>query len=242
MTEDVEPLWNRRSPRSHKKFDLKRGAVIDEAAKLFAERGYEYASLSDLARRLGITKPTLYHYFNSKAEIFMVIRQRAVQEVMTELAAAEGRGGPAMDKIEAVVRGSVRVVTSMYGRALIAALRSNALADELAEFREGRRRLDRTFRRLIEEGVADGSVRSVDARLTANAIFGALNWVAVWWSEKSGDRDLVAEGFIDFFRLGLAAPGASPRRAADPENLNIARVRRRRNKTASPGSRTSSGS
>ena len=49
--------------------ELKRDAVLQTAAHLFLEHGYQKTSLSLLAARLKITKPALYYYFKNKEEI-----------------------------------------------------------------------------------------------------------------------------------------------------------------------------
>jgi len=49
----------------------KRFAALKTAAQLFLEKGYRPTSLNDVARRLHITKPALYHYFHNKEEILL---------------------------------------------------------------------------------------------------------------------------------------------------------------------------
>src|ERR1700677_2493728 len=51
--------------------DIKRDAVLQTAAHMFLEQGYRRTSMSELARRLQITKPALYYYFRNKEEILV---------------------------------------------------------------------------------------------------------------------------------------------------------------------------
>ncbi len=55
--------------------EARREAIIDAAAKLFQEMGYEGASMNELAKRLGGSKATLYSYFPSKEELFVAVVQ-----------------------------------------------------------------------------------------------------------------------------------------------------------------------
>ncbi len=48
------------------------------AAELFAERGYAGASMTDIARRVGVRKPSLYNYYPSKEELFMDLLERSL--------------------------------------------------------------------------------------------------------------------------------------------------------------------
>lgn len=60
----------------------RREAIIEVAAELFQEMGYERASMNELARRLGGSKATLYNYFPSKEDLFSaVVRTYATQHL-----------------------------------------------------------------------------------------------------------------------------------------------------------------
>jgi hypothetical protein len=60
------------------------------------------------------------------------------------------------------------------------------------------------MRALIEAGVADGSIRPCDARMTAFALAGALNWMGHWYRDNATLKPHdIAERFIDFFNRGL---------------------------------------
>jgi AcrR family transcriptional regulator len=57
--------------------DEKRDAVLQTAAHLFLEQGYRRTSMGELAKRLKITKPALYHYFWSTATAMELLKLRA---------------------------------------------------------------------------------------------------------------------------------------------------------------------
>lgn len=70
--------------------EARREAILETAAQVFMEAGYERASMAEIATRAGCSKPTLYGYFPSKAELFVsVILQRVggtVEAAFEELA------------------------------------------------------------------------------------------------------------------------------------------------------------
>jgi len=53
--------------------EARRNAILQAAADLFSEMGYERASMNELARRFGGSKATLYGYFASKEELFVAV-------------------------------------------------------------------------------------------------------------------------------------------------------------------------
>ena len=62
--------------------EARRTAILEEAARLFQEAGYERASMNELARRCGGSKATLYGYFSSKEALFVaVVRAIAAQHL-----------------------------------------------------------------------------------------------------------------------------------------------------------------
>jgi AcrR family transcriptional regulator len=56
--------------------EARRTAIIQAAADLFLEMGYERASMNELTKRLGGSKATLYGYFHSKEELFVAVVQK----------------------------------------------------------------------------------------------------------------------------------------------------------------------
>ena len=73
----------------------RKDAILDEATRLFAERGYEGTSMADLAERVGLRKASLFHHFASKEQLRRAVLERLVQRVTNALsnANAEVNGG-----------------------------------------------------------------------------------------------------------------------------------------------------
>jgi len=53
--------------------------LLDAAATCFMDKGYQGASLDDVARHMGATKGRIYHYFSSKSELMHAVRKRAME-------------------------------------------------------------------------------------------------------------------------------------------------------------------
>jgi AcrR family transcriptional regulator len=68
---DDEPKWRRRK-------EARPGEIVEAALEVFAEKGFAAAKLDDIARRAGISKATLYLYFETKEEIFRAVARAAV--------------------------------------------------------------------------------------------------------------------------------------------------------------------
>jgi len=82
-----KPKWRRRKA-------ARPGEIVDAALEVFAEKGFAAAKLDDIARRAGISKATLYLYFETKQEIFRAVARAAVaslREALEAPAEASGR-------------------------------------------------------------------------------------------------------------------------------------------------------
>jgi AcrR family transcriptional regulator len=161
--------------------DAKRSRILATAASVFLERGFERASMSEIATRNGGSKATLYGYFHSKQELFLAV------------AFAEGQKqvGPAFASLEAGVT-DVRDSLLRVGEKLIAFLLSpGAIAAHRMVISEaGRSEIGRHFyingrargiamlAKFLEAACAAGRIRKADFRVAA------MHLVALFESER----------------------------------------------------------
>jgi AcrR family transcriptional regulator len=88
-----------------------RDSLLDVAVAAFNERGYDATSMEELAGRLGITKSAIYHHVPGKGELLRLALDRALDALFAVLDEPEAQSGPAISRLEHVVRASVRVLS-----------------------------------------------------------------------------------------------------------------------------------
>jgi TetR/AcrR family transcriptional regulator len=66
-------------------YDDKRRAILDRSAELFAEHGYDRASMSKIAEACGVSKANLYHYYNDKEELLFDVIRFHLEELLGSL-------------------------------------------------------------------------------------------------------------------------------------------------------------
>jgi AcrR family transcriptional regulator len=190
----------RRDPAS------KREAVLQTAAKLFLEKSYGRTSLNDVAERLNITKPALYHYFRNKEEILLEcyrIGSGLIEGIFDEIA---NHGGTGLEKVAAFIYSYANVMTINFGRCVMRLDEGDLSSGALAEVRRHKRKIDRRLRSFIQEGLADGSVSACDPKIAAFAIAGAVNWICRWYEpEGPMSPEEIASQFAATLTQGLAA-------------------------------------
>jgi len=174
--------------------ELKRQAVLQTAAQLFNERGFHATSLDDIAERLHVTKPTLYYYVRSKDDILLECVRTALGMMHEEIEGVRRAGGRALDQLIACMRIYTIIVTQEFGRCVIR-IGEDPLPPPLRrELRELKAGIDREFRRLLAEGIAEGSIAPCDPKMAAFMLAGALSWVGRWYRP---DGELTPEQIAD---------------------------------------------
>jgi AcrR family transcriptional regulator len=198
---DNSPWEGGRRPREHA---LKREAVIIAAARAFAARGYHNTSLDGLAASLKVTKPTLYLYVQNKEAMLFECFRAGLAQIQSTLEECEQAPGPARERLFAFIRGYASAIVGDYGWCMLRAEDQHLGAVMSRRIKLLKAGIDRRMRALIEAGVADGSIRPCDTKMTAFALAGALNWMGHWYREDASLKPLeIADRFIDFFNRGL---------------------------------------
>ena len=198
----ASPWAARRRPRHE--HALKREAVILAAARAFQARGYHNTSLDDLAASLKVTKPTLYLYVPNKEAILFECFRAGLVQIQASLDASENAAGPARERLFAFMRGYAAAIVGDFGWCMLRAEDQHLGAAMSRRIKLLKAGIDKRMRALIEAGVADGSIRQCDPKMTAFALAGALNWMGHWYREDASLKPHdIAERFIDFFNHGL---------------------------------------
>lgn len=204
------PRWQRRKAE-------RPGEILAAALQQFVEHGYASTKLADVARRAGVTKGTMYRYFDSKEALFKaVVRESVVPRVeafesevakadtgATQLLIAFGRGW--MDHVyRSPVGGLAKLITA-----------EAANFPELARFYHAEV-IDRTVRALrlvLERGMARGEFRRMDVDSAVRVLRSPLILAAIWkysmlkCETTPIDEERFLETYLDIMLRGmLVAP------------------------------------
>ncbi|MCK2217559.1 TetR/AcrR family transcriptional regulator [Actinomadura sp. ATCC 31491] len=179
-------------------------SVLSIAVAVFNERGYDGTSMEDLARALGVTKSAIYYHVPGKEQLLARALDRALDGLF-ELAADERAArGPAIDRLEWVVRRSVRLLAERLPYVtLLLRVRGNSATEQAALAR--RREFDAFVSHLVKEAAAEGAIRpDLDPALVTRLLFGAVSSIAEWYRpERGASADEVADALVTMAFDGL---------------------------------------
>src|SRR5206468_2987148 len=174
----VSQAKNAASPRWQRRKEARPGEIVAAALELFVERGFAATKLADVARRAGVTKGTVYLYFDSKEALFKaVVRETIVPVIAQGEALAQSFAGSARELLEQLVREYWRLI----GETKLAGIPKLMMA-EAATFPELTRfyydevvtRGHRLMAGVIERGIKSGEFRSVDVMVAAKLAMSPL--------------------------------------------------------------------
>jgi len=184
--------------------EVKREAVIRAAAHAFNRKGYHNTSLDDIAAALEVTKPTVYYYVTNKEQLLFECFVAGVEKIRATFREVKQLKVPARERLNAVLRHYGEAVASEFGWCMVRAEEQDLSPAMSGHIKALKSEIDQGIRRLIREGIQDGSIHPCDPKMTAFALAGALNWIAHWYREnQSMTGAQIAESFVTIFENGL---------------------------------------
>ena len=195
---------------------LKRERIVEAAAALFYDHGYENTTLDQVADRLGANKPFIYNSFESKGQLLAEICSRGIATSLNAVnEALESRASPS-DCLRNFAKKFVLAVLNSQKHVMVYMREEkNLLPDDAHRIAAMRRDFDRKLRKVLERGAALGEFNIDDSGMAALAIDGLVSWTIVWF--RPGGRlpaDKVADGLT---KLILALVSVQTLHDAEPK-------------------------
>ena len=183
--------------------------ILDTAARVFHEKGYDATSIQDIADLVGILKGSLYHYIDSKEDLLYEIIRSSQEDAIAAMAQALAFDGDALEKIRAFVVAHVTFLAENLVRVGVFFHDFRSLGDERrTEILAARDAYYGQLRLLVEQGKKEGTIRAeADPEVATKAAIGTMNWLYQWY-EPGGKTSVrqITQGFADMIVYGLSGP------------------------------------
>ena len=181
--------------------------IIEAAAIVFKEKGYDRATLQDIATRVGITKATLYHHYKNKHELLYTIIHTLMEKGITELSKIVEMPTPSNQKIHLAFREHFSSYESSFPNyGVLLHENTDSLPRELEEKAKKAFKIYLSlWEKLIKEGIETGSFdKKLDPKITVQAAIGMSNWVYKWASPEGRLKfSQISDMFEDIFTNGI---------------------------------------
>ena len=184
------------------KYDKKLADILVVATRVFADEGYDRASIRKVAARAGISVAGLYYYTSSKEELLFQIQDHAFGELIRQYRERCEELADPVDRLRLLIRNHLERFLANLSELVVCSREIDRLAGPLREKIEDKHReyfglaLD-----LFRELAAQDEQIVVDPRTAALAMFGSINWVHIWYRPETGPS--AAQMADDLVRLYL---------------------------------------
>lgn len=170
--------------------DLRRVRVLAVSAEMFGRRGYRATSMNEIAAAVGLSKPTLYHYFRSKEQILVQLYENVMAESLSSARAIAVAAPTPLEALRRVISYRVRYTCEHQAIHKVFFEEEDELpADLLRTVTQRRREFEDVLKDAVSRHLADrGGSLPTSPTVYVNVCLGAANWVYKWF-DPAGAED-----------------------------------------------------
>jgi TetR/AcrR family transcriptional regulator, cholesterol catabolism regulator len=186
------------------RFDRRLAKLLDHAARIFCEKGYEGASMRDLSRATGMSLAGLYHYFASKEELLYLIQKHTFLTIIENLRGRLQSSSDPEERIRIFIENHVE-----YSMANKEAMKVLVHEDDTLKNEHGTevRAIKRDYYRICLDLLEDfqrGRGLQSSGRLAVLSLFGMVNWIYTWHNPRvDANAGALAREMGDIFLHGV---------------------------------------
>ena len=182
------------------------GEILEIAARMICDRGYEGSSMQKIAHACGLTKAGLYHHVQSKEHLLVEIMHYGM-DIFDELVLSQVEPiADPLERLRTCMEKNVLMITRDRNKEITIILHEHATLTgaELARINARKKRYVQFLERSFSEAVAAGRIRPVDPTVAAFAFLGAVNWIYKWFRpDGQVPEEQLVRGLQDIFFGGL---------------------------------------
>ena len=183
-------------PALRERYDRKQQQVVTEAARVFAQSGYDQTTMQELADTVGIAAGGLYHYFGSKEQLLIRICDQLMNPLLAEARELVATGDDPETTLRELIGLWVEHVVEHRDHMLVFQQERHVI-EHGAQWK-GVRDDRKAFERLVESLLRRVDTNADDPRLALSALLGMVNHTAQWFRPRGrlSARE-VADGYAD---------------------------------------------
>ena len=196
------------------RFDRRLAEILDYATEVFAEKGYEGASMRDLSRLSGISLAGLYYYFESKEKLLYFIQQHTFSTIIERLRERLATSDDPETRIRIFVSNHVDYAVAKQKAMKVLSHEDDVLKDgygvELAAIKREYYRIcvglvdDLVKAERVKSVGSAGSGAGVPTRTAVMGLFGMMNWLYTWYNPRvDPDAEKLSQEISDIFLSGI---------------------------------------
>jgi TetR/AcrR family transcriptional regulator, cholesterol catabolism regulator len=189
------------------RYDRKRKAVVNAAARLFAERGFQPATMEDLSAATGLAAGGLYHYIGSKEQLLFDICAELLEPLLDEAQAIVSQPAPPEETLRRLMRTWAGHVESHrdHMRVFMQERQLIERGSRWDAIRARRKEFEQVLEQVLIAGERSGDFRFPDRQLALMALLAMINYLPQWLRPRGRlTAQEIADGFCSLLLDGFA--------------------------------------
>jgi AcrR family transcriptional regulator len=203
-------------PVLRERYERRRREVIATAAKLFAERGYQATSMSDLTEATGLAAGGLYHYIESKEELLILICDELLEPLLERAREIVATDAAPADQLRALLHAWLEQIASHCDHMLVFAQERHVIEREpqWRQVRAQRKAFEQLLDDVLARGERDGSMCFADRAFILLTLLGMVNYTPQWLNPRGRlTPEQIADGYCDMVLVAAGCGDPGPRLA-----------------------------
>lgn len=197
------------------RFDRRFSEILDYATEVFADKGYEGASMRDLSRLSGMSLAGLYYYFDSKEKLLYLIQKHTFTTIVARLRQRLAENSDPEERIRIFVHNHVDYAVAKQKAMKVLSHEDDVLKDgHGAELASIKREYYKICVELVDDlaraenlgrlGTKAASKGGVSTRAAVMGLFGMMNWLYTWYKPRiDSSAEIIAREISDIFLQGV---------------------------------------
>lgn len=178
----------------------KKEDILRSASKIISRRGYEGATMEDIAAELLMTKGALYYYFSSKEELLYQCHALILSEASKQLEEIYKEETSSAEKLKKAITFHIDIAITEKENFNMIIKPGLTFSDEhISLILRQRDEYAEIFDKIIQQGMERGEFLDQDIKMSRMIILGAVNWIQQWYSpggEKS--KEDIAKVYAEY--------------------------------------------
>jgi AcrR family transcriptional regulator len=181
-------------------------AILETAARLICEKGYEGTSIHDIAEAAGLTKAGLYHHIRSKEHLLLEIQNYGMDVFEEKVLSHVLPIADPLQRLRECMERNVLLVTQGWSKEVTIILHEHATltGEARAQINARKKRYVRFLETTLAEAIRNGQIRPVNTKVAAFAFLGMVLWIYKWFRPEGAiAAERLASEMQDIFFTGL---------------------------------------
>jgi AcrR family transcriptional regulator len=202
------------------RFDRRLSKILLHATEVFYEKGYEGASMRDLARASGMSLSGLYYYFESKEKLLYLIQKHTFSTILERLRECLDEVSDPEQRVRIFILNHLAYFLANRKAMKVLSHEAEVLSNGFgAEIAAIKREYYRICVGLLDEFKLAKRL-DFSSRVAVLSLFGMMNWIYTWYNPRvDADAEQLSQGMGDIFLRGISA--TNQRRPASGRKLGI---------------------